>query len=283
MPRKAQYGPGHEYSPEKYEEWEAIDDKVDRALEQQPSSSLGTGEPVHVYIKTSPGVYEKIGETFGSKIEARQFVEKNYPGYKSKVLYESEAIAEAEKVQRRTEQIQQVKEGIKSGARAIGGKVKQVGKGALDASYHMAKKEGMTREQYEAELRQLQLEEERKRLRKEKMETQMMDTYIHQGGPGESREPREPTPRQPFGPFGQQPPFRGHQGPPRSQEQPKPQPRFRVPGAPYRPPGLKPAHVSLHKGKYMFDPNRKPFKPHFATDKPLRRNQPTQSRKGKKK
>lgn len=148
-----------------------IDEQVDALLQEKGKSSqpkkkkLGIGEPVLLYIETSPGIYELYNQQFDSKIEADQFAEREFPGARFKLYYLSEAQAEAEKLAKRREKYEKAKQTIKSGAKTAGSAAVRTGKAILDSALKEAEKEGLTKEQYEAKSRAIDLKKQQQELK----------------------------------------------------------------------------------------------------------------------
>ena len=307
MPRKPQtpeeYGDVYEpkyTESEEYQEWEPVNEDVEEEVDALPEPEpqpqpqkrkLGTGEPVLLYIEFSPRTYELFGQTFDSRIEASQYAEKEYPGAKYKVLTESEALKEAEKIEKRRQQVQHAKEIVKGGAQAGVAGLAKVGKGVLEAAYHEAKKEGLTKEQYDAKARELQLKKQKREIKQMGREPQSYPPMSRHSTfqPPEQPQRRsfppvqpEPEPRRWGDPEQKpQPAFRPPPPKPRSQfgVPPKQQSRFQPPRGFYRPKMYGQNQQPTQGRQSTFNPNPH-FRPHFAGE---RRRPPEQKPKPKKK
>ena len=110
--------------------------------EEAPARPLGTGEPIYLYIKTGLGTYTVVEKVFGSRIEAGQFAEQNFPDKAYKTMSEAEIKlymqAQEDKQARRAERVEKVKGKLKEGAEKV---EKGFGKG-LEKAIH-----GVTREE----------------------------------------------------------------------------------------------------------------------------------------
>jgi len=180
MPRTPVYGPENEYHSPK----DTGEDEYERMMkEKKQTRKLGTGEPILLYIGTSLGRYELVDRTFDSRIEARQYAEENYGRSPTKILSQSEAVAEAkrqeERTARRKELIEKAKTKVISGAKTVGREsVAALKRGVEKAGEYSERRqehhEEMERKRSEAEERQLEkeyrsLEKERIALEKEKL------------------------------------------------------------------------------------------------------------------
>ena len=277
----AVYDPDAEEPIEDYQEWEPVEENIvedditeAEEVEVQPKRKLGTGEPVLLYIEFSPHTYELFGQTFDSKIEASQYAEKEYPGSKYKVLTESEALKEAEKIERRHQQVQHAKEIVKGGAKAGIAGVAKVGKAVLESAYQEARKEGLTREQYEAKSRELQLKKQKKEIKQMDREPRQQQMF---------QPPQQPTQRSTFQPHRQ--PEQRQWGEPERRQPSEPRQQFRGPPKPkfvfHQPTGFYRPQMfggSQQRGS-TFD-STPHFRPHFVGE---RRRPPEQKPKPKKK
>jgi len=119
-----------------------------RVEEAPPQRPMGTGEPIYLYIKTGLGTFTVVERVFGSRIEAGQFAEQNFPDKAYKTMSEAEIkvyiqaqedkqVKRTERKERRTERVEKVKGKLKEGAEKV---EKGFGKG-LEKAIH-----GVTRE-----------------------------------------------------------------------------------------------------------------------------------------
>jgi len=106
MPRTPVYNPEDEY----YSQQES----------KAKTRKLGTGEPILLYINTGVGRYELVDRTFDSRIEADQYAQENYGDTPTKILSQSQALAESKKQEARAEKIAKIKERGIAGAKALG-------------------------------------------------------------------------------------------------------------------------------------------------------------------
>ena len=166
--------PEFEGEPEESIEEDIEDYAEDVDLAQKvetPRSRFKAEEPILLYIRTGVGTYTVVDKQFGSRVEATRFAEENYKGTKYKVMALSEAVAEGQKQQARMEKIQQAKEKAKEkivgGAKRIAQvevkpRVKRYAQAGLEASYDVARAQGMTRPQMEPRIREAWGVEERR-------------------------------------------------------------------------------------------------------------------------
>jgi len=291
MPSEPQYGSDYEYHPE---EREAAEEEVqfEDEYEMSPGDAapeqrrLGTGEPVYLYIETSRGVFDIAGDVFDSKIEATQWVEKNYPGATYKVLYESEALAEAEKMRRRQEKVDKVKGAVVSGAKAVGGAVKDVGRDvragarhavketipqaardSLEASYNIADEAGLTREamnrRFEPSQRRSYQPPEPQR--RDEPAVSLSDRERQERGRDEERMRQKgimhlPLSRFPAGAEDRPVHFEFHQ----PQQRQRPQVGGEIRQRPESTRGERRGEIREPRRTMNFNPNPQPFKPHMA-------------------
>jgi len=262
-----------------------IDEKVDALLEEKGKGAppkqkrkLGIGEPVLLYVETSPGIYELYNRQFDSKLEADQFAEREFAGFRFKLYYLSEAKAEAEKIAKRQEQLQKAKTYVKEGAKKAASSAVGIGKSLLKASLREAEKEGLTKEQYEAKSRALDLKKQQAELR----QTQTGQRPTRPQRPSFQPQPQAPQQRfrpQP-GPTYMEEEYQeqqNYQSPPQQQRRPQPQTRFNPNPQPMRPStrftpnqgqqrGWRPPTTPFRQSSFTI-PN-KPYKPHFVGARP---------------
>jgi len=120
----------------------------------ESTPSKGYDESIFLYINTGIGKYTLVDHPFDSKAEAAKYAKEIYPDTKYKAMTETEVKAYMEKMAKRAERVEKVKEGaIKAGeataeaGRYVGRGLKRIATPVGRASMGVARSQGMTREQ----------------------------------------------------------------------------------------------------------------------------------------